>query len=168
MHSLVEGRTFTPEGRKCDSEEAHWEVGSARVSKQSKTNRFLEEATPRPASLWMGTWRCGAARSKQLQEAARGSHQCLPQRCRLQAALWSGEQHQEIRLPGEPRPPKALKGILRPHHQELLQVFKSEEWYQRGMGRQGNPIAASSGLHWVSLGWVLPKTHKCCRKWWWD
>lgn len=48
----------------------------------------------------------------------------------ITAVLRSGEQHQEIRLPAEPRTPKALKGILRvlrPHHQELLQVFKSEE-----------------------------------------
>lgn len=35
MHSLVR-IAHTPEGRKCDTETALWEVGSARVVKQAK------------------------------------------------------------------------------------------------------------------------------------
>lgn len=67
----------------------------------------------------------------------------------------AGEQHQEVRLPGEAGTWKALNGILtalRSCRQELMRV-KSEEWDQREQ-REGSPPAAPSGLQWVSLGRV--------------
>lgn len=58
-----------------------------------------------------------------LEQAASGSSKRVTPvftvELQIAGSLPSGEQHQEIMLPGEPRTPKALKGILRvlrPHH----------------------------------------------------